>query len=196
MPNTSMSLRLFCAIELPADVRAAALAQLTRLRASAPHVKAAWERAEKLHVTLKFFGATQAERLPALLAATGRAATQVSSFALTLEDAGVFPSGRNPRVLWLGVNDAQGHLNRLHRQLEDECAAAGFARDERSFHAHVTLARLRFVNAATRQLADYHQTLGCAPQSFNVKELVLIRSDPGPHGSQYTTIARHALQPI
>lgn len=194
MTNNRTSLRLFCAIELPAAVRAAAFAHLTELRTRAAHVKAAWERAEKLHVTLKFFGEVAAERVPALLDATMRAAAQVSACELALAAAGAFPNERAPRVLWLGVSDPQGQLSRLHQQLETECAAAGFARDERSFHAHVTLVRIRTPDAAARQLAQQHHALDFAPRPFVVRELLVMRSDLSPHGSHYTTLARHALQ--
>src|SRR5205085_11056351 len=108
------------------------------LRASAPQVKASWEREEKLHITLKFIGETEAERLPLLTEAATRTAARVTSFELTLEGAGVFPPTRDPRVLWLGIKDPQGQLARLHERLEAECATAGFTRDPRPFPAHVT----------------------------------------------------------
>src|SRR5438067_921212 len=91
-------LRLFCAIELSAEARTRAADHIARLRASAPHLKATWERAEKLHITLKFLGATEAERLNALTEAAARAAASVSPFELTLVGAGAFPAGRDPRV--------------------------------------------------------------------------------------------------
>src|SRR5919205_4141575 len=151
--DTHKRLRLFCAVELPAELRARAYEHLVRLRESAPHVKASWEREEKLHVTIKFFGDVEASRVAALTDATARAANAVPSFELKLSGAGTFPPNGNPRVLWLGVEDASGRLAQLQQRLEDECAAAGFPRDTRPFHAHVTLARLRAANAAARRLA-------------------------------------------
>jgi RNA 2',3'-cyclic 3'-phosphodiesterase len=183
-------LRLFCAITLSDVVRVRAYDHLRRLRESAPQVKASWERAEKLHVTLKFLGATAAERLGALTEAAARAASSVSSFELTLAGAGAFPPTRAPRILWLGVEDTHGRLASLHERLETECAAAGFPRDSRPLHAHVTLARIRAANAAARRLAHYHQLLGFAPLRFTVNALLLMRSDLAPNGSQYTTLAR------
>src|SRR5205085_123391 len=186
-------LRLFCAIALSDVVRVRAYDQLRRLRASAPQVKASWEREEKLHVTLKFLGETEAERVSALTEAATRAATGVSSFELTLEGAGVFPPTRDPRVLWLGIKDSQGQLAGLHERLEAECVAAGLARDPRPFHAHVTLARIRTANAAARRLARYHQQLGFAPLPFAVNALSIMRSDLTSNGSQYTLLSRHTL---
>lgn len=189
-------LRLFCAVELSAAARTCALAHvahLARLRAGAPHVNATWERVEKLHLTLKFLGATAAERVPALLEAAAQAAARVSPCELTLADTGVFPVGRNPRVLWLGVQDPTGQLALLQQRLETTCAAVGFARDARPFHAHVTLARLRTVDAAARTLARQHSLLKFEPVPFPLNELVVMRSDLGPGGSQYTPLSRHLL---
>lgn len=183
--------RLFCAIELPAELRARAAEHLARLRENAPNVKATWERAEKMHITLKFFGEVEAARVAALTEAVTRAAAVAPSFELSLEGAGTFPPGGNPRVLWLGTKDATERLAHLQQRLEDECEAAGFPREPRPFHAHVTLARLRAANAAARHLARYHRKLGFAPLAFPVNELVLMRSALGPGGSQYTPLARH-----
>jgi RNA 2',3'-cyclic 3'-phosphodiesterase len=192
-PESQIRLRLFCAVELPADVRARAAEHLTHLRASASDVKATWERAEKLHITIKFFGEVEVARVPALTEAVARAASAVPAFEMSLAGAGVFPTGGNPRVLWLGVQDTTGQLSRLQQRLEDECATIGFAHEPRPFHAHVTLARIRAANAAARHLARHHVKLGFAPAAFPVTELILMRSDLAPGGSHYTPRARHKL---
>ncbi|HEX8070770.1 MAG TPA: RNA 2',3'-cyclic phosphodiesterase [Pyrinomonadaceae bacterium] len=192
-PSTPTRLRLFCAVELSAEARARAADHIERLRQSAPHLKVSWERTEKLHLTLKFLGAVEPERVPALHEAAARAAAAVAPFELTLRGTSGFPLGRSPRVLWLGVVDESGRLKLLERRLEEECAAAGFAREERPFHAHVTLARIRTVNAAARRLARYHETTGFAPVASPVRELTVMRSDLTADGSRYTPLARHPL---
>lgn len=194
--TTHTRLRLFCAVELPAATRTAAIAhvaQLARLRAAAPHVNATWERIEKLHLTLKFLGAVEAGHVPALIAAAAQAASGIAPCELMLASAGAFPNASNPRVLWLGVQDPSGGLARLQGGLERACAAAGFPRDPRPFHAHVTLARIRTVDAAARQLARQHTEQDFAPVAFPLRELVIMRSDLAPNGSHYTPLARLAL---
>ena len=54
-------MRLFIAIEIPDEIRNVLMAFLNELRGTAP--KAKWVRAENLHVTLKFLGATAPEKL-------------------------------------------------------------------------------------------------------------------------------------
>ncbi|HEX8491501.1 MAG TPA: RNA 2',3'-cyclic phosphodiesterase [Pyrinomonadaceae bacterium] len=185
-------LRLFCAIELTSEVRARASEHITQLRLQMPRVRAGWERTEKLHLTLKFFGDVEASRIPALLLAAERAASAIAPFTLTVADAGAFPSHGQPRVLWLGLHDASCTLARLHNSLESECAVAGFKREERSFHPHITIARLR-QPAGARELAALHKEIGFEAMELKVNEITLMRSELGPGGSRYTALSRHIL---
>jgi 2'-5' RNA ligase len=189
-------LRLFCAIEMPPDLRARAAAHVARLRAAvepAP-LKVGWEREEKLHVTLKFFGDVSHARLDALTRAVARTAARSHAFAAQLGGCGVFPTPSRPHVLWLGIADEAGALATLQRNLEDECAAEKFARDTRTFHPHVTVARVRAINSAARQLARRHLEAQFEPVKFRINELILMRSELGARGSTYPIISRHELE--
>ena len=157
------------------------------------HVRAGWEREEKLHLTLKFVGEAEPTRADALRRAAGPAASGVAPFALALADTGAFPPRGLPRVLWAGVRDDAGALRLLQQRLEDECAAEGFARERRPFHPHLTLARLRDASAGARELGEAHRASSLPPAAFRVAELCVVRSVLGPGGSRYTTLSRHAL---
>ncbi len=186
------SWRVFYAVELPTDVRARAAEHIARLRDAAPEVRAGWEREEKLHLTLKFLGEIATSRVAALSSAAELAAQSQQPFTCGIEHAGTFPERGQPRVLWLGVSDAPGNLTRLQQALENECARAGFAREERAFHPHLTLARVR-APQGSRRLAEIHQELGFELMEFPVTELVLIRSELGKGGSRYTVISRYSF---
>lgn len=192
---TTESQRLFCAVELPEEARAAVFSHLTRLRATlAAPARVSWEREEKLHLTLKFFGEVEAARIAAVAAAVARAADGATPLALNVGVAGVFPSPGRPGVIWLGVSDESGGLARLHARVEGECAGADFPRDPRPFHPHVTLARVREANGETRRLAHRHVEMVFDPVSFKVGEIVLMQSRFGPGGSTYVPLSRHALK--
>jgi len=185
-------LRVFCAVELTDEVRERVAERVRRLRAEFPDVRASWEKPEKLHVTLKFIGDVEHARADALSGAAERAAACIEPFELTIEETGTFPPHGQPRVLWLGINDASGSLAFMHRALETECAAAGFPREPRAFKPHLTLARVRSPHGA-RDLAAAHRETPFEPQRFKVSELVVMRSELGPGGSRYTPLSRHAL---
>jgi 2'-5' RNA ligase len=186
------SLRLFFAVELPDGVRTQAAEHAARLRRDFPGVKAGWERPEKMHVTLKFLGDVDASRVASLTAAAERSAAGLPSFELSIEGTGAFPPHGPPRVLWLGLRDEAGALALLQRRLEEECHAQGFAREPRPFKPHLTLARIRTPQGA-RELAAAHRQTPFGPVTFEISELVLIRSQLGPAGSRYTPLSHHPL---
>jgi RNA 2',3'-cyclic 3'-phosphodiesterase len=193
MPDKGSELwRIFCAVELPDEVKSRVAGHVEGLRAQFPHVRASWEKPEKLHVTLKFLGEIESSRVEDLSVAASRAAASVEPFALTIAESGAFPPHGQPRVLWLGVEDASGRLAGLQRSLEDACAHSGFAREPRPFRPHLTLARLRSPQGA-RELAAAHREARFEPQTFTVSKLVVMRSELGPGGSRYSSLSSSPL---
>ena len=193
--ETKQRVRIFCAVELPEDVRARVAAHVENLRAASPEsLKISWERAEKLHLTLKFLGEIEAERVEALTRAANRAAGAMGKFEASLREAGAFPARGNPRVLWLGLHDDAGRLAQLQERLEAECERENFPREARAFRPHITIARIRTPNAAARRLATLHRETNFAPATFRVGGFVVMRSQLGAGGSRYTILSRHALE--
>lgn len=185
--------RVFCAVEIPHGTRQRVLGHITKLRASAPEVRASWSREVNIHLTLKFLGEIPKDKVTNFQTAISRAASGIVPFPILIAKAGVFPQRRDPRVLWIGVTDSEGQLSDLHSRLETECDQKGFPRDARKFHPHLTLARLRNQRGA-RQLAQIHEGLSFAPEEITVTELLLIRSELSSKGSNYTTISKHPLK--
>ena len=184
--------RVFFGVELPEEVRARAAEHASRLRREFGRVRASWERPEKFHLTLKFIGETVRPRVEDLRRAAELAAEASEPFTLTLAGAGAFPPRGPARVLWLGVRDAAGRLAALALRLEDECARAGFTRESRSFHPHLTLARLRDPRSAGA-LTAAHLATHFESEPFIVNRLLVVRSELAPGGSHYTTVSHHAL---
>lgn len=185
--------RVFCSVDLTVTAREAAAAYLARLRRYAPpQARIGWERPEKLHIALNFLGEIEVARVAAVKQAATRAAYAGTGFTLSLQGAGVFPPRGAPRVFWLGVQDASGGLAALQRRLAEECAASGFPRETRVYRPHVTLARMR-TPVGAHELARHHQTLAFAPVTFDVREMLVVRSELGPGGSRYMTLGHYPL---
>ena len=185
--------RIFCAIEIPSPTRQRVLQHITNLRASVPEARASWSRESSIHLTLKFLGEIPKALVTNFGTAISRAVSEVAPFHIFIADAGAFPQRRDPRVLWIGVTDLTGQLSNLHSRLETECEREGFPRDTRSYHPHLTLARLRNQRGA-REIARVHEDLGFASEEIAVANLLLIRSELSSSGSKYTTISKHALK--
>lgn len=191
MSEALKPLRVFYAIELPDEIRSRVGERIRRLRSEFPDVRASWEKPEKLHITLKFLGNVKPKRVEAL----SREAVEVeyfSPFELTVGEPGSFPQHGPPRVLWLGIVDANRRLAILQNNLEMVCRSLGFPHETRTFKPHLTLARIRAPRGA-RELAAAHRETPFEPQHFKVSELVLMQSELGPNGSRYTTLSRHKL---
>jgi 2'-5' RNA ligase len=180
--------RLFCAIEIPSEVRQRVSAHAKQLRELVPNVRASWTREDNLHLTIKFIGEVDAYRALSLSEATERAVFGITSFSIVVENTGVF----SKRVLWIGVSDPSGRLAVLQQRLEEECFSAGFPKDTRAFSPHLTLARFR-QPFGTQALANAHKQMQLQPLPVQVNELLVIRSQLNSEGSKYTVVSRHAI---
>lgn len=116
---------------------------IEQLKAEFPTIRAGWEKPEKLLLTLKFLGDTSRNQLKNLSEIVGEIAADIPGFNLQISETGVFPSGRNARILWIDIIDETGSLRRINEILETECAKIGYAKEKRDFKPHLTIARLR-----------------------------------------------------
>jgi len=185
--------RVFCAIELPVEVRARLEDHVSQLRKEVPDVAASWSRVENIHLTLKFFGDVEVNRIPPISEAAARAVKEFSTFQIGVGGTGVFPRASRAQVLWIGVSDPSGQLTALQDKFENECAGEGFPKEDRAYRPHLTIARLRKPEGA-RQVADTHVRMQFEPIELAVKELVVFRSELSPKGSKYTVISAADLR--
>jgi 2'-5' RNA ligase len=184
---------MFCAIELPQNVRTNLENYVRQLRA-ATVIPASWTRVDNIHLTLKFFGNVAQAKVGRISAALARATLNQRSFQIQIGKTGTFPPNRPPKVLWIGVSDASHSLFDLHHSIELECEKEDFAREERPYSPHLTIARLRTA-AGTRELGKMHLERGFDPIDFEARELILFRSELSNAGSRYTVISRHEFKP-
>jgi len=191
------AMRLFIALNLP-DAWKTALEDLQGQMQSAiserlgPAVRPRWVRPDGIHLTLKFLGETPSSRIEALTTALAQAVPQPPGFDLSLGRVGSFEQRRAPRVILATVAVQGSVLIDLYQRIETWLAAAGWPREERSFHPHLTLARLPdTLDDATRHAVATLSTSFEAPQTpvWRVDRVCLIRSQLGPGGARYERLA-------
>jgi RNA 2',3'-cyclic 3'-phosphodiesterase len=171
--------RMFCAVELPEEIRAQLQEHIARLRKAIPDVAASWSRVENIHLTLKFYGNVEVDRIGTISEAVDRAVKNVAPFEISVGKTGTFRT----QVLWIGVSDPSRTLTTLHERLGSE---------NRAYRPHLTVARIRRPDGA-RRLTDAHLQMQFENVSVVVKEIVLFRSELSPKGSKYTAISNHRL---
>jgi 2'-5' RNA ligase len=130
--------RLFIAVNLPDDVRRDIHQAAAPLRRPGLPVK--WVDPEGVHLTLKFLGGVEQERLPAVEAALERACRGARPFTVALGGFGAFPTPTRARVIWVGCEPAPP-LELLQHAVEREFAELGFPVEGRPFRPHLTLGR-------------------------------------------------------
>ena len=184
--------RVFCAIEIPQQIRQQISKQAELLRTALPDVRVSWTKTDNIHLTLKFFGNVAQQRVLEVSAAASLAVEGLVPFPLRVEGAGSFPERGPARVLWIGINDSTEMLAMLQRKFDEECERIGFEREARAFHPHLTVARLRGPRGA-RALAGKHKQIGFEPADVEVNRLVVFRSQLSPKGSIYSIISEHPL---
>jgi 2'-5' RNA ligase len=184
--------RIFIAVDISDEARRRVSEYSEALRREFPDLRVGWEKAEKLHLTLKFLGETTENQLKDLIEIVGKAAVQISNFKLQISETGVFPSLRNARILWLGVKDEKGSLAEISGILESECEKIGFPKEKRKFTAHLTIARLREPQKS-KEIALKHLQNKFEPVDFEVSEIVIYESRLQPNGSIYAAISKTNL---
>ncbi len=183
-------LRTFLAAEIGDEARQVAARWIERLRREPWGDAVRWTRAEALHVTLRFLGATSEDHVAPLTTTLRRETATIAPFTVQLGSLDVFPHARRPRVLFLGLADEPpGALADLAAAAERAAVAAGFAPEPRPFRGHLTLGR-RHQQRRWLRLPEDERAEAAA---FVVDSVVLFRSQLSSAGSTYTPLERIAL---
>ncbi len=186
-----MVLRLFIAVNLPAEERRAAFAATAPLRDTAAPVK--WVAEDNLHVTMRFLGAVDEARAGEIGDALVEAVKHVKAFDVGIGGCGAFPDHAHPKVLWIGVEHHPA-LELLANDVERVVGRYGFEPELRPFRPHVTIGRSRD-NAARGALKEVAEQLGSVEYSsvIPVESVDLMESRTMGKGPHYRVLRRAPL---
>jgi 2'-5' RNA ligase len=142
-----------------------------------------------MHLTLRFLG----ELAPQRAVGFGRQLPEVvrsgAPLRLRLEGLGTFPSGGRPRVVWVGLAGDLGLLSGLQGAVEELARRFGVPGEERGFHPHLTLGRVREVSKLGPGWRSAVASASVQPVGWTVREVQLMRSELRPEGARYTELA-------
>jgi 2'-5' RNA ligase len=186
-------MRAFIAVDLAPGLKTALETLIRKVRKDAGGVK--WVKPEAMHLTLKFLGDIPEDSVGTVKALLENLAGTRRPFPLRLKGTGTFPSGgaMSARVLWAGIEEVPD-LMELQAALETGCETAGFPREERAFHPHMTLGRVKSsegLEPVLRELERYEEAdLG----EMTVAALAFFQSVLGSSGPVYKVLAEAALK--
>lgn len=176
-------MRLFIAIPLPQQVKEQLLD-----RKAIDGVK--WQRPDQMHITLKFLGDTDIDLIGDLKEGLGN--IEFPEFSLMINGFGYFPEGKQPKVLWAGI-DRSRLLEKLYQEIEEVCNRLGFESETRSFKPHITIGRIK---RASKEVVDQfiNQHKQVQIPDIPVEEFALYESKLNPKGAKYLRLQTFQLQ--
>ncbi len=179
------SYRAFIAIELPGEVRTiiwdSVKPVLGMLRSL---VK--WVPPENMHLTLRFLGEISHEKSNNLRGQLRQVSTLFHPLKLKLDIPGVFPSWKEPRVLWVGLNVLEGDLKTLQSEVEQQAQKIGLPQEKQRFHPHITVGR---VKSPSQFLSNTWKNVKIKEYlEFKADKITLFKSILNPSGAIYEVV--------
>lgn len=190
-------MRAFIAINLPENIRESLARKLDEFRHTLGHAGQAgaqrnsairWSRPEGIHLTLKFLGEISGEQVDRITSALS-SLQPFEKFSVEVKGFGFFPVAARPRVFWAGV-EAPPNLIQLAGRIEGKMKELGFAREDRDFHPHLTLARFPNARPEPTLRAMVEEQKDFSLGGFEVSDFFLYESKPSPEGSKYRMVVR------
>jgi len=165
--------RVFVAAPLPADVRFALGERISEMA-----IPGRVAPVENWHVTLRFLDTIHRVTYERFLSELEKMGDQFS-FPASLDGFGAFPNPRKATVFWAGIGRGYGDLALLNELAEEAAVASGLLPEERPFHPHLTLSRIR-PPADVRDLIEEDLDLG-----WRCDRVLVFRSHLGRGPARY-----------
>ncbi|MGD9015179.1 MAG: RNA 2',3'-cyclic phosphodiesterase [Candidatus Omnitrophota bacterium] len=186
-------MRTFIAVELPEEIRTSLSNIQDELKQTRADVK--WVKPENIHLTLKFLGEIEQDRVLKIQSILDQIASKKSGFNLYLSSLGAFPKLQYPRVIWIGVENDQP-IQEIAETIEKELCKIGLPAETRPFSSHITLGRVRSGlnrKALIEKLEFLNKNLCSPPPEFKVSGLTLFKSTLTEQGPIYEAIFKKSF---
>lgn len=188
-------MRTFIAIELPKDIKDTLARLQEQLKISGADVK--WVKPDNIHLTLKFLGEIDEQKLNKIMAILDDVTKDRSHFYLSLSSIGAFPKINYPRVIWIRIDKGEEQVKELAKVLEERIEKVGIPREDRPFSSHITVGRVRS-NLHREQLVGDLVYLQNNPAGgdlgFGVARITLFKSTLTPQGPIYEVLKEASLK--
>ena len=181
-------IRVFLAVELSSNIQEKLFALQQQLKEILPPIN--WVRPESIHLTLKFLGYVEPSVVSQLLSALEPIGEKHEPFSVDVQGLGVFPQVKHPRIFWVGLTGNTQALHDLEFEIEAALEPLGFPPEEKTYHPHLTLARIKRENAKIGSalmesgVLESDQYLG----TLTIDRFTLFQSDLDSSGATYTPL--------
>jgi 2'-5' RNA ligase len=145
-----------------------------------------WVTPDKIHLTLRFLGETENDKLSDICDIMDESTRQVEAFELILGTLGCFPNAKRPRVIWVGFQTSSEDITSLQRVLEEKIIKLGWKSESRSYHPHLTLGRVKNSPAVVNAQIPWGQETD--KRRVGVGAIMLYESQLKPSGPEYALL--------
>jgi len=166
-------MRLFIASPLTHEVEEFLAEIIFDLKQKRGRVK--WVDANNIHLTLKFLGETDENKVDSIISAIKRISVKHKKIDSLVDKIGVFPNLNRPRVIWAGLAESVELLKLLARDIENNMADIGFEKEKRPFKSHLTLGRVK-EDSGLYELKEAIKSYIIEPQPITFDKIVLFKS--------------------
>jgi 2'-5' RNA ligase len=185
--------RIFLALNFSVPVTRKIAEEVERHKApmAAAGFRVAWVPAANMHLTLRFLGSIAEELVEGVAGACKRVAARHAPIEAKAVGLGAFPSLHKPHVLWVGV-EAPPELAALQGDVEAAMVELGFDKEERAYHPHLTVGRVKESPRSGSPAAElWKSDVACG--SSPLAEIVVYESRTRSAGAEYVARARVPL---
>jgi len=189
-----VAVRCFVALAVPADVIRRIEPAVAELQQAAERAgsRVSWSRPEGWHVTLKFLGEIDEDRVARVRSVLGGLAGTVRPIELETGGVATLPRRGTPRVLIVSVRGGRALVD-LAGRVDSELSTLGFAREQRPFVGHLTVGRLRDANGWRRWEAMVRKAERTSFGSWMAPAVGVYRSELGRGPARYSLIEEYRL---
>jgi 2'-5' RNA ligase len=184
--------RSFVAVELSREIAEGVRRILEGLQERVAGVR--WIQPEGIHLTLTFLGEVDPDLIEEIVHKTEEAVRAIGPFTIGIRGGGGFPNARNPRVIWVGVDDPSGELRKMQARVEKGMKELGFTSEGRDYTPHLTVGRLRSGKGKGTVAHAIEAISECNLGTMEVREVILFRSHLKPTGAEYTKVKSIPLE--
>lgn len=187
-------MRTFIAIDLDNEIKNNLSQLISRLKKCSPNINIKWIKHQGMHLTLKFLGEIPTDKVSEVESSLRKVTEKHRHFSLKFKGTGTFPEGnKRPRILWLGIEDNET-LKIFQSELESELEKIHFPRENRKFHPHLTLGRVKSYYGLSSTLSELTKDREKDFGKMIVRKITLFKSILKPSGAEYTIISEHELK--
>ncbi|MBI5287222.1 MAG: RNA 2',3'-cyclic phosphodiesterase [Deltaproteobacteria bacterium] len=143
----------------------------------------------------KFLENIEENRIEEIEKKMEQAVEGITPFRLWAEGVGAFPNLSSPRVIWVGIKAEDNNpLPLLQRGLEEELSMLGFEREDRTFHPHLTIGRIKYLEDKKHLVDGLRGLADTKVGEFWVEGITLFKSELKPTGAVYTKLKEVRLK--